>query len=171
MGRLSETMKRFNKQDSSVGVQLTSMVDVLTILLVFLLKSFSSSAVVPPMGDGVRLPDSTAMVEPIEALKLVVSPLGVFVNDEMVITFQDSKILETDLSGQDPDLIVKLHEKMESEAKRAEEIAKVNPTLDFKGEVLMQADRSLSYEVLRKIMYTSSLAGYGDLKLATMLAE
>ena len=154
-----------------MGVQLTSMVDVLTILLVFLLKSFSTSAVSPPMGEGIRLPDSTASVEPIEALKLVVSPLGVFVNDEKVINFADARIQSSDLSEQDSDLIVKLHEKMEAEAKKAEEIAKVNPTLDFKGEVLMQADKSLSYEVLRKVMYTSSLAGYGELKLATVLAE
>lgn len=171
MGRLSETMKRFNKKESGVTVQLTSLVDVLTILLVFLLKSYSTSAVSPPMGEGIQLPESTSMEDPIEALRVVVASTGVFVNDEKVVDFENAKIISEDLSSSDPDLIVKLHERLEAEARKAEEIAKFNTTLDFKGEVLMQADKNVAYEVLRKVMYTSSLAGYGELKLATLAVE
>ena len=35
----------------------------------------------------------------------------------------------------------------------------------------MQAERSLPYDVLRKVMYTSMMAGYADVKSAVMLKE
>jgi len=57
-------------------------------------------------------------------------------------------------------------EELDKRAKLAKDISKVNDSFEFDGKVLMQADRDLAYEVLQKVMYTSMMAGYADVKLA-----
>ncbi|MGE0633168.1 MAG: ExbD/TolR family protein, partial [Pseudobdellovibrionaceae bacterium] len=39
------------------------------------------------------------------------------------------------------------------------------------GQILVQADQELPYETLRKVMYTASMAGFPQLKMATIVGE
>ncbi|MGZ3724108.1 MAG: hypothetical protein ACXVA9_14290, partial [Bdellovibrionales bacterium] len=61
-----------------------------------------------------------------------------------------------------------LFEELDKRAKLAKDISKVNDSFEFDGKVLMQADRDLNYDVLQKVMYTSMMAGYADVKLAVV---
>ena len=54
------------------------------------------------------------------------------------------------------------------QAKKTRDIASLNDTVEFDGKILMQADRDLPYAILQKVMYTSMLAGYADMKLAVV---
>jgi len=68
----------------------------------------------------------------------------------------------------DPSFLKGLFDELDARAKMAKGISQVNDSFEFDGKVLMQAERSLSYEVLQKIMYTSMMAGYADVKLAVV---
>ncbi|MGE0528306.1 MAG: hypothetical protein AB7P49_14650, partial [Bdellovibrionales bacterium] len=59
-----------------------------------------------------------------------------------------------------------LFEALDERAKLAKSISEVNDSFEFDGQILMQADRELPYAVLQKVMYTSMMAGYADVKLA-----
>ncbi len=167
MSRVTERMRQNNKKSTFV-LQLTAMVDMFTILLVFLLKSYSTSAVNITPSEGLNLPFSTSQEAPIEALKLVVAQDGVFVGDQRVIDFKDGQVLNEDMSKDDPDFLTKLYAYLEKEATKTQEIAARNQAIQFTGRILMQADENLSYVTLKKVMYTASLAGYTDLKMATI---
>ena len=56
-------------------------------------------------------------------------------------------------------------------AEKSKEIADVNEEHEFDGKVVMQADSRLNYKTLKKVMYTASLAGYADMRLATIAYE
>jgi biopolymer transport protein ExbD len=152
-------------------IQITSMVDMFVLLLVFLLKSFSTSPVQINPGKDMTLAASTShkSLEK-EVVKLMVSKTGIFVEDEKVLDLQGGSLGIGDLDQQDPKFITKLYEALDKIAVKAKEISKVNETMEFDGQIIMQADRSLPYELLQKVMYTASLAGYADLKLAVMSA-
>lgn len=170
---MSKTMKKLLKRrgEPTFGLQITSMVDMFTILLVFLLKSYSSSAVNITPADGVKLPNSTTQSEAQEVLKLTVSKKGVFVDDVQVVAIVDGKFEANDLEASDDLFIRKLYETLDKQAEKARGIASVNESMKFDGRVLVQADESLDYGTLKKVMYTSMLAGYADVKLAVVSME
>jgi len=144
------------------------MIDMFTIILVFLLKSYTTSAVNVSPQNGLRLPSSSAQTSPIEALKLSVSKEGIYVDEKLVVPLK-SGVLEAKLTEKsDSRFIPKLFEALDAQAKRTQAIAKQNESVQFDGKVVFQADRELSYELLKKVMYTSALAGYADFKFAVV---
>lgn len=149
-------------------IQVTSMVDMFVILLVFLLKSYSTSPVQISPSDKLTLPVSTAMKDPVDVLKLIVSKDGVFVDDKKVVDLKDGQVNVADVDQSDTQFIRALYTALDEQAKKSRNIASQNETIEFDGKVIMQADRTLPYELLRKVMYTSMMAGYSDVKIAVM---
>jgi biopolymer transport protein ExbD len=159
------------RSPSTFKIQITSMVDMFVILLVFLLKSYSTSPVNVTPSDDLTLPASTSIKDPTENLKLVVSKAGIFVEDQKILDLNNGQLDVAEVDASDTQFIRKLYEALDLQAKKSRDIASQNSELEFDGKVIMQADRSLPYEILRKVMYTSMLAGYSDVKIAVMLKE
>ena len=151
---------------SSFKIQITSMVDMFVILLVFLLKSYSTSPVNITPREGLRIPESNATTDPVDVVKLIVATDGVFVEEKKVIDFDKGILAKANLDANDASFIRPLFEALDERAKLAKSISKVNDSFEFDGTVLLQADRTLPYDVLQKIMYTSMMAGYSEIKLA-----
>ena len=159
------------RSPSTFKIQITSMVDMFVILLVFLLKSYSTSPVNIAPSDKLTLPASNSTKDPSEVLKLMVSKDGIFVEDKKVVDMQEGKVDVKDVDQNDTQFIRALYTELDEQAKKARSIASVNETLEFDGKVIMQADRSLPYELLRKVMYTSMMAGFSDVKIAIITKE
>ena len=153
---------------SSFKIQITSMVDMFVILLVFLLKTYSTSPVNITPKEGMTLPESSSLTEPVDVVKLMVSQEGVFVEDKKVMDLDKGRIPASVLDANDPSFLRSLFEALDERAKLAKSISAQNDAFEFDGKVLMQADRGLSYEILQKVMYTSMMAGYADVKLAVV---
>lgn len=169
MSRIIHHIRKNNK--NSFTLQLTSMVDMFTILLVFMLKSQSTSAIHITPSKGLNLPYSSSEKNPVEALKLVISRDGIYLNDQMVVELTDGNISPSALDPADPLFIKPLFEALDLETKKSMEIAERNSELKFEGTVLVQADSKLNFGQLSKVMHTASLAGYADLKLATLSSD
>jgi biopolymer transport protein ExbD len=155
-------------QDGTFTLQITSMIDMFTIILVFLLKSYASSSVEIAVNQNVVLPSSTASQAPIEALKLVVSKTGIFVDDKEVAKIENGQILKPYLDSKDEKFVRPLYDALKAQADKSKAIAKQNSDVNFEGKVIFQADQTLDYKLLRKVMYTSSFAGYTDFKFAVV---
>lgn len=156
---------------STFKIQITSMVDMFVILLVFLLKSYSTSPVNITPSDDLKLPVSTSTKNPVESLKLVVSRSGIFVDERKIVEMKDGVLAAGDVDANDTQFIRALYTELDEQAKKTRTIATQNSELEFDGKVVMQAERSLPYDLLRKVMYTSMMAGYSDVKIAVMLKE
>ena len=66
--------KRRNKTEHvDEGLNVVPMMDMMTIILVFLLKSLSASSANIPQGDDLRLPHSSINTSPSNALQVIVS--------------------------------------------------------------------------------------------------
>lgn len=160
-----------DRRASYFKIQITSMVDMFVILLVFLLKSYSTSPVNITPSDKLQLPISTSLKDPVEALKMVVSKAGIFVDDKKIVDLKEGSLDVKDVDASDTQFIRALYNALDEEAKKARNIASVNEEMEFDGKVIMQAERSLPYELLRKVMYTSMMAGYSDVKIAVVTKD
>jgi len=156
------------KLPTTFKIQITSMVDMFVILLVFLIKSYSTSPVTVNPSADLRLPSSITQTTPVDVLKLVVSKSSISVEGTKVVSLTDGKIDKKDLDREDTSYIPELFKALDAEAKKTQGIAKVNSEVAFEGKILVQADKDLNYELLQKVMHTSAVAGYSDLKLAVM---
>ncbi len=166
---------QYKSDKFSYVLQLTAMVDMFTILLVFLLKSFSSSAVLITPAKDLTLPTSTSVISAKEALRLVVSTKGIYLDETLIAEIKEGKILDVHIDSSDHNFIRPLYNALEKNLIKIDENQKIsesserNPAeeQENKGNVVLQADSKLSYSLLKKVMYTSSLAGFPNLKMAT----
>lgn len=165
-------MKKYmDQRSSSFKIQITSMVDMFIILLVFLLKSYSTSPVNITPSDKLRLATSTTSTDPVDVLKLQVSKEAIFVEENKVADLVNNDVVKEQVDATDPQFIRPLFEELDKQAQKSKDIAKVNETFEFDGKVLLQVDKDLPYQVLKKIMYTSMLAGYYDVKFAVVTKD
>lgn len=154
-----------NKKKGSYILQLTAMVDMFTIMIVFLLKSYATSAVELTTVDQIALPVSTEMTIPEERLNIVISSNGVFVDSKKLVGIKDSK-MDFKVKEKDPDYIEALFEHLNEQAKIVEKIKKIKNE-EFEGKIMLQADAGVPYKHIRIVAYNASLAGYSNVQIAT----
>jgi biopolymer transport protein ExbD len=154
------------KKNSTFTLNITSMTDMFTIMLVFLLQSYTISDVEMVPVSGVRLPTSSSMVNPTESLKLSISKDALMMDKLKIADIKDADFLVSDLEEKDTNFIKPLFAELEKLSKEGGEKKFIK-----EGKILLQADRDLPYGVLRKVMYTASMAGFPQLKLVTMVGE
>lgn len=143
-------------------LNITSMIDMFTIILVFLLKSYASSSVDITPSKNLSLPTSSSQEAPIEALKLMVTVEGIFVDDKEILRGGARAVASKE------DYIKPLYDALLVQAEKTKNIASKNESVTFDGKIIMQADQTLNYAYLKKIMYTAALAGYSDFKFAVI---
>ena len=174
----SRIRKRRGKTFNPVAIRelnLVAMMDMLTLILVFLLKSYSVSAMSIPVGEEINIPKSTNTLNPEEAIKLTVTKTGGDVSG--VIAVDETKVMELDaktygqleaLARNRRYLISDLHKKLTIEADGIRAIAKVNPTIKFEGKILVIADKEIPYWLITQVLYTAAEAGFEQYKLVAL---
>ena len=153
-------------QGATFGLNLTSMTDMFTILLVFLLQTYSTSDFQVDPDRGISLPLSSISTNPTKALKVSLSKTELKIEGRTIASLtSDGTFAKTDLEGSDDNFIKPLFTELEKASKENKDSSVEE------GKLLFQADSSLSYQMLRKVMYTASMAGFPKLKMATVAGE
>jgi len=138
------------------------MMDILTVLLLFLLKSFVvEGGVITPI-PGVDLPESSSDTPPKASVVIAIFDDAVMLDGEVVATV--SKTENSD------DLLIELLADHLDEARgKATEIARRRGNEEeFIGKVAIQGDRDINFSILQRVMYTCSVSGYEDISLAVL---
>ncbi|MFM6927658.1 MAG: ExbD/TolR family protein [Bdellovibrio sp.] len=154
------------KKNSTFFLNITSMTDMFTILLVFLLQTYSTSDVEIIPESGLRLPASASSANPVDAIKISLSHEALKLDKDKIADVKNEDFLPQDLESTDTNFIKPLFEKLDQLAKNSSDKAYVK-----EGKILLQADKELPYATLRKVMYTASMAGFPQLKLVTLVGD
>ncbi len=152
------------KRNQSFALNITSMTDMFTILLVFLLQTYSTSEVNLDAVNGVRLPQSASEKNPINGVKLSVSATELKFDKKLLASLNANSFDQASIDPNDSNFIKPLFDELQNFNKENEKLAKT-------GNVLLQADEALPYSVIRKVMYTASMAGFPNLKLVTTVGQ
>jgi biopolymer transport protein ExbD len=157
--RNSRRIKRMSRNRGKISkMNLTSLMDVFTILVFFLLVN-SGSVEVLDAPKNVKLPESRVEAKPRETVVIFVSSEEVLVQGKPVALVAD--ILNGDSTALDP-ITSRLAELKESI---------VGPTtLAVAGsrEVTILADKSVPFTVIKTIMSTCTDGGYENVSLAVI---
>jgi biopolymer transport protein ExbD len=154
--------RRVSEAPVLARLQLTSLIDIFTVLLLFLLKSLVvGGAAVTPF-PGVSLPPSSSTAAFKESPVVVVTKEQVVVDGAAVCPTADivnAQELKVDALEQ---ALAAVRQKTESLAQQAGSSRK------FEGRLILQADETIPFHVLQKVMYTSQTVGFYDITLAVI---
>jgi biopolymer transport protein ExbD len=159
------------KQDreKKLTLNITSMMDMFTIILVFLLKSYSAEGSILTNADNLVLPNSVSKKKPKEvSLQLAVTHDMVLVDNKPVVPTDEVEKIPPD--EHDPE-IPKLKETLSSFYAQEEEMVKLGALNKVEGKIVIQVDKNMSFDVLFKVMNTCGKVGYNNMNFAVMERE
>lgn len=154
--------RRIRRMDRSrkkiVGLNLTSLMDVFTILVFFLLANSSSSEVLSTPKQ-ITLPDSIVESKPRETVVIMVSPDHVLVQGEAIVATVD---LINSKNAAIPEISKKL-------GQLEQNIIGISTKAAVESkEITILADKSIPFRILKKVMSTCTASGYGRISLAVI---
>ena len=157
--RNSRRIRRMGRNKKKVeGLNLTSLMDVFTILVFFLLfHSSGGEAVEAPKQ--IKLPDSVVETKPRETVVIMVSP-------EVVLVQGKAAISTIELLEAKDETIVEITEGLKLLERNIIGIS--TKTAVGSKEVTILADKSIPFSALKKIMSTCTGSGYGRISLAVI---
>jgi biopolymer transport protein ExbD len=153
------------KQNSTFTLNITSMTDMFTLMLVFLLQNFAATTVEIKTHEGLTLPNSSTSKNPVLSVQIAVSKSEIRVGEKVIARIQNNDVISADIDPQDTNFIQPLFKELQVIAQDP------NIKKDEKNQVMLQADQDLPYQTLRKVMYTASMAGFPQVKLVTVLGN
>ena len=155
----SRRMKRMSRNRPRVtAMNLTSLMDVFTILVFFLLVNSANTEVLETP-KRITLPASVVEDKPRETVVIFVSPTEVTVQGEVVARVED--ILAS--QGQS---IEAIRERLEQMSRKI--IGLKTQIVAESREVTLLADRTVPFSVIKKVMSTCTGQGYGRISLAVL---
>ena len=153
--RAKRKSRHYGRRRSAASLSLTSLMDIFTILVFFLLVSQSDTQQLPDDPE-ITLPESSAEVLPEEVLTIQVSGREIRVNDRRIATVEQ-------VMASDEDIIPALVEALENAARRALFAAD-----DEDREAMIIGDRMIPYALLQKIMMSANQTPYTRISFAVL---
>ena len=157
--RNSRRLKRMSRNRGKITkMNLTSLMDVFTILVFFLLVNSGSVEILDAPKE-VKLPESQVETKPRETVIIFVSP------EEILVQGEPAGLVEDILAGDQAPLDNVKYRLMQL----SENVIGISTkTVSATKEVTILADKSVPFTVVRQIMSTCTSAGYENVSLAVV---
>jgi biopolymer transport protein ExbD len=148
-----------NRRSVHRELALTSMIDIMSVIVLFLIQSFSATGEVFMVNSQIHIPDAY------HARTLNRAP---------IVTVQPDKVsLEGATVGDNQNIKDKIEESDWELPKLSQRLSEyraffesVHQGVKFPGDVIIQADKNLDFVYLKRVMYTLAKLGYSNISLA-----
>lgn len=153
----------FGKSDKSTNVDLdlVPMIDIFILMIIFLIQQFSADGDLLFMTDRIQMPEAANYEQLERAPVIQISPDDVSL--EGILISSTSEIDSQELWN-----IPKLEEELRDQKKAFESLRSAQSGEDFRGDINIQADVSVPFKVLKKVMYSANQAGYFNINFAVL---
>jgi biopolymer transport protein TolR len=155
-------LKASPRHRAEVELNLIPLIDILSVMVAFLLV-YTTNVEVVQNAKGVEIPQSSAEVQPKQSVVVMITKEQLFVQNELIATIAEIR------ESKDP-LIEPLRAVLERPLLVDETLAARTEELAIR-EITVLADKSLPYEVVKKVMSTCTAASYGKISLAVIEKE
>jgi len=152
--------KRRRRSDGTVKLNITSMIDMFTLMVVFLIQNYSAQGQLVTPAEGLKLPKSTIEKGASSALTVQIARNKLLLEDRLILDRKGLAALEADPGF----LIPELARALEPHARNARGLA-AKTGQEFSGKLSIQGDTAIAYNILVKVMYTCGQAGYNNMNM------
>ena len=168
--------RRGSKRGVTAILSLTAMVDMFTVLVIFLLQNYNSTGEILYIPKEVVLPKANRVTDLRPAVVVTVSSKEILIDRTQVATFEQVKAMKewTIPALRDQVRVLLEKAKAETDAKIKNKLKTVvdktlgNEEVDANAwrRVTLQADKAIDYLKIKKIMYSIYEAGGGPINFA-----
>jgi len=149
------------KKGGYAELMLTSLVDMFTIIVIFLIQNFSANGEVLYMSKDIKLPYA------VHGAQLERAPVISVSND--AVTVDGKQVAQTDdLSKGDVLNVPELEDALREEKRKYDQIHANDPEHPFRGLVNVQCDKKIPFKVIKKVMFACNQSGFGNINFAAM---
>ena len=159
--RRKKRMSRSKRQGGSTGMMLTSLMDIFTVLVLYLIVN-QGTGVTLDAPKTVKIPESVVETSPRKSVVMAVSNTEVLIQGVAIVTI--AEVLESKQDYIEP----VRQEMLRIKAVAAEQ---GDRGISESAEVTILADRGVPFKILKKLMSTSSSAGFDKISLAVNQKE
>ena len=155
------------RRTTTAVVQLTliSLMDIFTILLLFLLVHVSGDESVLPAPDTLTLPASTAKKAPRPTVTVLVTEKQIFVQGKEIMDVANA-IAQSEV------ILAPVKQELTRLADRTKYLAdKTTAAAAFAGDVTIMGDKKIPFQLLKKLMATCAQSEFPHIALAVMQKE
>lgn len=153
----------------STGLIITSLIDFFSIVVIYLMKSYSAEGSILTNADNLVLPNSVAITKTKEIyLQVAATTDMVLVDNNPVVPTEDVRRIP---QSEGNPIVKKLEEKLQAAMRQEEKMVQLGALNKIQGNVIIQIDKNLDFDVLFKIMYTCGSVGYNNMNFAVMERE
>lgn len=150
-------LKHQMRNRSEAQLNLIPMIDILSVMVSFLLV-YSTNVEVVQNSKGIEIPQSISERQPRTTVVVMLTKDDMFVQGERVASVADIQATQGDIV-----------EPLRAALKRPTLIGQQTSEQDLADrEITVMGDKSLPYEVLKKVMRTCTDADYGRISLAVL---
>jgi len=159
---------RRDREEEGASLTMTSLMDMITIIVCYLLKTYGSDPVVITPTAGQKIPMSRADTPIQDGYPIYIS--------QRAITAGDKKIVQMDEAGEiDPaalqgHLIGPLYDVLAEEADKAKQMAEGKGE-EWAGRIILVGDQNLKFSVLVDVMYTAGRAEYREYAFCIIIKD
>ena len=166
--REAKRNKRLARRDGGGGgLNINSMMDMMTIILVFLIDSYGSNPIQVKGGADIVIPYSTTELSPQDTMQITITRKSIIVGDKTVVAVKDGKVDKSQKKGENSFYIQPLFDQLTEEVSRPRQMAALRK-LEFDGVVTVVADRTIPYRLVAEVMYTAGQAQLSKFKFAVV---
>jgi biopolymer transport protein ExbD len=150
----------------SAGLIITSLIDFFSVVVIYLMKSYSSEGSILTNADNLVLPNSMSTTKPKDIhVQVAAANDMILVDNVPVVPTEDVRKIPQEDS--DP-IIKKLEEKLKACYAQEEEMVRLGALNKIEGDITIQVDKNVDFDVLFKIMNTCGKVGYNKMNFAVM---
>jgi biopolymer transport protein ExbD len=166
IGRLRSSPLSGGKKGMFASLNLTAMVDMFTILVIFLIQLFTAAGDVT-LNDRIKVPKSVAGT-PLEEPGTVI-----MMNNNGLLLLDNQGIPEdqmgTELDVAIPGMVKALTDRREFDEKIRERRGEPrDPTQPYDGIIIIQADIKTDFRQVRRVLASANEAGWAKIKFVTI---
>lgn len=160
-------------------LNITAMLDIMTIILVFLLKSLGESTATVPQSDDLKLPTSIIKTPPSQdGIVVTVSKSQILVGDNQVMKLPGRDSLAQSgvgarfkRSGPNDLYIVPLGNALQAARKLDKQVQLASGKDASKSEAIIIADQTTPYRLLIEVLFTLGQSEFGKYHLMVMQSK
>jgi biopolymer transport protein ExbD len=166
-------IRRVMKKQAEEGVEETlniyPMMDMMTILLVFMIMQFSTSAADIVQSAELQIPTSTSTTETDQFLSIVISSSEIVVEGKHILSLRAGKV-DSSLKqgGSNGWLITPLFKNLQQHRDRLKMIAIKNTQRPFRGQVRIIADKRTPFRTLGEVIYSLGQSEFGSIRFVVI---
>lgn len=161
LGVVAAKLGHAGRKSSYAALNLVAYIDMMTMLVIFLLMSFSATGEILFVQKNIVLPDAQNWTDLERAPVIGIS--------KDVVTLDGAQVATADELTKDSATgdfkIAELHDKLVT---LKNNYKLLHPGEDFNGIAIIQSDKQVEFKAIKKVMYSVAVAGYQNVNFAVI---